>query len=93
MNFCVFSIILDHTSAAEFHIRAKKGDSAVLTCSLPALDDGSSARQHVIEWVRQGYDIPILIQFGVHDPRVHPNYDGETISTDLIDFGIRLKYL
>ncbi|RXN19918.1 turtle -like protein [Labeo rohita] len=66
----------DHTSAAEFHIRAKKGDSAVLTCSLPALDDGSSARQHVIEWVRQGYDIPILIQFGVHDPRVHPNYDG-----------------
>ncbi|XP_050976391.1 protein turtle homolog A isoform X2 [Labeo rohita] len=68
--------LFNHTSAAEFHIRAKKGDSAVLTCSLPALDDGSSARQHVIEWVRQGYDIPILIQFGVHDPRVHPNYDG-----------------
>uniref|UniRef100_A0A672LWN6 Immunoglobulin superfamily, member 9a n=1 Tax=Sinocyclocheilus grahami TaxID=75366 RepID=A0A672LWN6_SINGR len=59
------------------HVRAKKGDTAVLTCSLPALDEGSSAPQHVIEWVRQGYDIPILIQFGVHDPRVHPNYDGE----------------
>uniref|UniRef100_A0A673KR91 Protein turtle homolog A-like n=1 Tax=Sinocyclocheilus rhinocerous TaxID=307959 RepID=A0A673KR91_9TELE len=58
------------------HVRAKKGDTAVLTCSLPALDEGSSAPQHVIEWVRQGYDIPILIQFGVHDPRVHPNYDG-----------------
>uniref|UniRef100_A0A671QVE6 Protein turtle homolog A-like n=1 Tax=Sinocyclocheilus anshuiensis TaxID=1608454 RepID=A0A671QVE6_9TELE len=58
------------------HVRAKKGDTAVLTCSLPALDEGSSAPQHVIEWVRQGYDIPILIQFGVHEPRVHPNYDG-----------------
>uniref|UniRef100_A0A8C1ARX6 Immunoglobulin superfamily, member 9a n=1 Tax=Cyprinus carpio carpio TaxID=630221 RepID=A0A8C1ARX6_CYPCA len=68
--------LFNHTSAAEVHVRAKKGDTAVLTCSLPALDEGSSAPQHVIEWVRQGYDIPILIQFGVHDPRVHPNYDG-----------------
>ncbi|XP_073686216.1 protein turtle homolog A isoform X2 [Garra rufa] len=68
--------LFNHTNAAEVNVRAKKGDSAVLTCSLPGLDEGSSARQHVIEWVRQGYDIPILIQFGVHDPRVHPNYDG-----------------
>uniref|UniRef100_A0A671RLK1 Protein turtle homolog A-like n=1 Tax=Sinocyclocheilus anshuiensis TaxID=1608454 RepID=A0A671RLK1_9TELE len=65
-----------HSHEPEVHVRAKKGDTAVLTCSLPALDEGSSAPQHVIEWVRQGYDIPILIQFGVHDPRVHPNYDG-----------------
>ncbi|XP_026075436.1 protein turtle homolog A-like isoform X1 [Carassius auratus] len=68
--------LFNHTSAAEVHVRAKKGDTAVLTCSLPALDEGSSAPQHVIEWVRQDYDIPILIQFGVHDPRVHPSYDG-----------------
>ncbi|KTG39989.1 hypothetical protein cypCar_00013211 [Cyprinus carpio] len=68
--------LFNHTSAAEIHVRAKKGDTAVLTCSLPALDEGSSAPQHVIEWVRQDYDIPILIQFGVHNPRVHPNYDG-----------------
>ncbi|XP_059394669.1 protein turtle homolog A-like isoform X2 [Carassius carassius] len=68
--------LFNHTSAAEVQVHAKKGDTAVLTCSLPALDEGRSAPQHVIEWVRQGYDIPILIQFGVHDPRVHPNYDG-----------------
>ncbi|XP_043106664.1 protein turtle homolog A isoform X2 [Puntigrus tetrazona] len=68
--------LFSHTRAGETQVRAKKGDTAVLTCSLPALDEGSSAPQHVIEWVRQGYDIPILIQFGVHDPRVHPSYDG-----------------
>ncbi len=75
-------IILDNSSAAEVQVRAKKGDTAVLTCSLPAQDEGSSAPQHVIEWVRQDYDIPILIQFGVHDPRVHPNYDGECLDAE-----------
>ncbi|XP_056109232.1 protein turtle homolog A isoform X1 [Rhinichthys klamathensis goyatoka] len=65
-----------HTSAAEAHVRAKKGDTAVLTCSLPAPDKGSTAPQHVIEWVRQDYDIPILMHFGVNNLRVHPNYDG-----------------
>ncbi|KAK7125952.1 hypothetical protein R3I93_021358 [Phoxinus phoxinus] len=65
-----------HTSAAEAHVRAKKGDTAVLTCSLPAPDKGSTAPQHVIEWVRQDYDIPILMHFGVNNLRVHPSYDG-----------------
>ncbi|XP_067254183.1 protein turtle homolog A isoform X2 [Chanodichthys erythropterus] len=65
-----------HTSAAEAHVRAKKGDTAVLTCSLPSPDKGSTAPQHVVEWVRQGYDIPILMHFGVNNLRVHPNYDG-----------------
>lgn len=65
-----------HTSAAEAHIRAKKGGTAVLTCSLPAPDKGSTAPQHVIEWVRQDYDIPILMHFGVNNLRVHPSYDG-----------------
>ncbi|XP_067289830.1 protein turtle homolog A [Pseudorasbora parva] len=71
----VLSLFIN-TSAAEAHIRAKKGDTAVLTCSLPDPDKGSTAPQHVIEWVRQGYDIPILMHFGVNNLRVHPNYDG-----------------
>uniref|UniRef100_A0A8C2JZX7 Immunoglobulin superfamily, member 9a n=1 Tax=Cyprinus carpio TaxID=7962 RepID=A0A8C2JZX7_CYPCA len=75
-KMCFLCLLLVQFCAAEIHVRAKKGDTAVLTCSLPALDEGSSAPQHVIEWVRQDYDIPILIQFGVHNPRVHPNYDG-----------------
>ncbi|XP_051972038.1 protein turtle homolog A-like [Xyrauchen texanus] len=69
---CLFNL----TNADEAVVHAKKGDNAVLTCSLPTPDQGSSAPQHVIEWVRQDYDIAILIQFGVHDPRVHPNFDG-----------------
>ncbi|TMS08444.1 Protein turtle-like protein A [Larimichthys crocea] len=31
---------------------------------------------HVVEWVRQGLDIPILIKFGSYAPRVHPQYEG-----------------
>uniref|UniRef100_A0A8C5CCT7 Immunoglobulin superfamily, member 9b n=1 Tax=Gadus morhua TaxID=8049 RepID=A0A8C5CCT7_GADMO len=31
---------------------------------------------HVVEWVRLGYNVPILIKFGVYAPRVHPNYKG-----------------
>lgn len=33
---------------------------------------------HVVEWVRLGFNIPILIKFGVYAPRVHPNYRGKT---------------
>uniref|UniRef100_A0A8C2GIT4 Immunoglobulin superfamily, member 9b n=1 Tax=Cyprinus carpio TaxID=7962 RepID=A0A8C2GIT4_CYPCA len=29
---------------------------------------------HVVEWVRLGYNVPILIKFGNYTPRVHPNY-------------------
>uniref|UniRef100_A0A8C1N1W3 Immunoglobulin superfamily, member 9b n=1 Tax=Cyprinus carpio TaxID=7962 RepID=A0A8C1N1W3_CYPCA len=32
---------------------------------------------HVVEWVRLGYNVPILIKFGNYTPRVHPNYRGE----------------
>uniref|UniRef100_A0AAR2K438 Immunoglobulin superfamily, member 9a n=1 Tax=Pygocentrus nattereri TaxID=42514 RepID=A0AAR2K438_PYGNA len=38
--------------------------------------EGSSAPLHVVEWVRQGYDIPVLIKFGSYAPRVHPSYEG-----------------
>ncbi|XP_060788689.1 protein turtle homolog A-like [Neoarius graeffei] len=31
---------------------------------------------HVVEWVRLGYNVPILIKFGDYTPRVHPNYKG-----------------
>ncbi|XP_051973479.1 protein turtle homolog A-like [Xyrauchen texanus] len=87
---CLFSL----TNATEVIVRAKKGGTAVLMCSLPAPDQGSAAPQHVIEWVRQDYDIAILIQFGVHDPRVHPNYDGRVSlieGTSLQVRGLRLE--
>ncbi|KAI5099498.1 protein turtle-like A, partial [Silurus meridionalis] len=57
-------------------LRVKQGGSALLNCpfSLPARV--FSAPLHVVEWVRQDYDIPILIKFGAHAPRVHPRYEG-----------------
>lgn len=50
-----------------------------LECSFPPSDPAavSSASFHVVEWVRQGLDIPVLIKFGSYAPRVHPQYEGE----------------
>lgn len=42
-----------------------------LDCSLRAPE-----LKHVVEWVRQGMDTPVLMKFGSHAPRVHPKYEG-----------------
>ncbi|XP_076875332.1 protein turtle homolog A isoform X2 [Brachyhypopomus gauderio] len=55
---------------------AKQGSSVLLTCSVGLPPDGPTATLHVVEWVRQGYDTPILIKFGAHAPRIHPHYEG-----------------
>ncbi|CAB1318474.1 unnamed protein product [Coregonus sp. 'balchen'] len=57
-------------------VRAKVGGVVEMECRLPPPDTGASAPLHVVEWVRQGFDIPVLIKFGVYAPRVHPNYEG-----------------
>ncbi|KAK5623484.1 hypothetical protein CRENBAI_013418 [Crenichthys baileyi] len=59
-------------------VHGKVGDSVDLDCSfLPSgPQSGSSASLHVVEWVRQGLDIPVLIKFGSYAPRVHPNFEG-----------------
>uniref|UniRef100_A0A3B4BK78 Immunoglobulin superfamily, member 9a n=1 Tax=Periophthalmus magnuspinnatus TaxID=409849 RepID=A0A3B4BK78_9GOBI len=41
--------------------------------SRPAL---SSDSPYVVEWVRQGLDVPVLINYVHHHPRVHPEYEG-----------------
>ncbi|KAL2099950.1 hypothetical protein ACEWY4_004344 [Coilia grayii] len=61
---------------AEPAVRAKVGSVAVLRCSLAPADVGSASPRHVVEWIRQGFDIPILIKFGAYAPRVHPDYEG-----------------
>ncbi|XP_063065827.1 uncharacterized protein igsf9a [Engraulis encrasicolus] len=77
-------------AAAEPSVRAKLGSVAVLRCSLSPeeveeVEVGTAASPrggpggrggHVVEWVRQGLDIPILIQFGAYAPRLHPDYEG-----------------
>ncbi|XP_062870774.1 protein turtle homolog A [Trichomycterus rosablanca] len=57
-------------------VLVKQGGSATLKCPLTLPVEGSSAPMQVVEWVRQGYDIPILIKFGAHSLRVHPKYEG-----------------
>ncbi|XP_054613252.1 protein turtle homolog A-like isoform X2 [Dunckerocampus dactyliophorus] len=59
-------------------VRAAVRGVVELECRFPPSDsaDVSSGSLHVVEWVRQGLDIPVLIQFGSYTPRVHPQYEG-----------------
>ncbi|XP_076859691.1 uncharacterized protein igsf9b isoform X2 [Brachyhypopomus gauderio] len=61
-------------------VRARLGGTAELDCSLSAPSDGVTTPNlyplHVVEWVRLGYNVPILIKFGGYMPRVHPSYRG-----------------
>ncbi|XP_068168067.1 uncharacterized protein igsf9b isoform X2 [Antennarius striatus] len=66
-------------------VRAREGSSAELSCSLtPSSREDTTPNLfplHVVEWVRLGFNVPILIKFGVYAPRVHPNYKGRVSLT------------
>ncbi|KAG9270632.1 hypothetical protein AMEX_G15603 [Astyanax mexicanus] len=70
---------------AEPVVRGRVGGSAELGCSLTSTADGVTSPNlfplHVVEWVRLGYNVPILIKFGDYTPRVHPNYKGRVSLT------------
>ncbi|XP_040915450.1 protein turtle homolog A isoform X2 [Toxotes jaculatrix] len=72
--FCLFLTV----EGARPEVRGKVGSVVELECSFPPSDPAavSSASLHVVEWVRQGLDIPVLIKFGSYVPRVHPQYEG-----------------
>nr|XP_046230827.1 protein turtle homolog A isoform X2 [Scatophagus argus] len=72
--FCLFWI----TEGSRPEVHGKAGGVVELECSFPPSDPPavSSASLHVVEWIRQGLDIPILIKFGSYLPRVHPQYEG-----------------
>lgn len=63
-------------------VRGKVGGSVELDCKFcpSEPDSGSSSSPYVVEWIRQGLDVPVLMKFGSHAPRVHPNYEGEYLS-------------
>ncbi|XP_029296495.1 protein turtle homolog A [Cottoperca gobio] len=67
-------------------VRAREGGSAELSCNLsPTSKEATTPNLfplHVVEWVRLGYNVPILIKFGVYAPRVHPNYKGRVSLTE-----------
>ncbi|XP_073675992.1 uncharacterized protein igsf9b [Garra rufa] len=66
--------------SAESVVRGRVGGFAELGCSLTPPSEGATTPNlfplHVVEWVRLGYNVPILIKFGGYTPRVHPNYRG-----------------
>ncbi|XP_019131552.2 protein turtle homolog A isoform X2 [Larimichthys crocea] len=66
-------------------VHARVGSSAELSCSLnPTSTEATTPNLfplHVVEWVRLGFNVPILIKFGVYAPRVHPNYKGRVSLT------------
>lgn len=83
----VFSFFLSNTavSAESLHqseVRRRAGAHVELECVFPSNSrmDVTSASLHVVEWVRQGLDVPVLIKFGSYPPRVHPEYEGKRSS-------------
>ncbi|XP_036382069.1 protein turtle homolog A [Megalops cyprinoides] len=95
----VAAVCLLRTSGADSLVRARVGGAAELGCSLtPSLSGAPTTPRlfplHVVEWVRLGYNVPILIKFGVYTPRVHPNYKGRvslTQGASLLVEGLRLE--
>ncbi|XP_029618630.1 protein turtle homolog A [Salmo trutta] len=77
--------LLRTSHGVEAVVRARVGGTAELSCSLTPPSTGAITPNlfplHVVEWVRLGYNVPILIKFGVYAPRVHPNYKGRVSLT------------
>ncbi|XP_061657791.1 protein turtle homolog A [Syngnathoides biaculeatus] len=65
-------------------VGGKVGGVAELTCSAHPSDsvEMSSGSPRMVEWVRQGLDIPVLIKFGSYAPHVHPQYEGRVSLVD-----------
>ncbi|XP_029366269.1 protein turtle homolog A isoform X2 [Echeneis naucrates] len=77
--------LLSVSQGASSVVRAREGGSAELDCNLtPSSKETTTPNLfplHVVEWVRLGYNVPVLIKFGVYAPRVHPNYKGRVSLT------------
>lgn len=73
------------------------GGSAELGCNLaPTYKEATTPNLfplHVVEWVRLGYNVPILIKFGVYAPRVHPNYKGKCHTCVFTDTSVERKQI
>ncbi|XP_034085345.1 LOW QUALITY PROTEIN: protein turtle homolog A-like [Gymnodraco acuticeps] len=76
-------------------VLGKVGGVVELECSFTPSGPATvpSASLHVVEWVRKGLDIPVLIKFGSYAPRLHPQYEGRVSLvrfTDLRVEGLQL---
>ncbi|XP_028852567.1 protein turtle homolog A isoform X2 [Denticeps clupeoides] len=77
--------LLRTSQSAESVVQARVGGVTELGCSLTPPSEGATTPNlfplHVVEWVRLGYNVPVLIKFGVYAPRVHPKYKGRVSLT------------
>ncbi|KAK2837512.1 hypothetical protein Q5P01_014724 [Channa striata] len=85
VTFALAICLLSVSQGLASLVRAREGGSAELGCSFtPTSKEATTPNLfplHVVEWVRLGYSVPILIKFGVYTPRVHPNYKGRVSLT------------
>ncbi|KAJ4926433.1 hypothetical protein JOQ06_008607, partial [Pogonophryne albipinna] len=77
-------LLIDRTVTAEGvnpEVLGKVGGVVELECSFIPSGPATvpSASLHVVEWVRKGLDIPVLIKFGSYAPRLHPQYEGHVL--------------
>lgn len=77
-------VFIGVSQGVESLVRGRVGGSAELGCSFtPTSNEATTPNLfplHVVEWVRLGYNVPVLIKFGVYAPRVHPSYKGKCYS-------------
>ncbi|XP_078017988.1 protein turtle homolog A isoform X1 [Epinephelus lanceolatus] len=87
--FCLFLT----AEGARPEVRGKVGGVVELECSFPPSEPpaASLASLRVVEWVRRGLDIPVLIKFGSYAPRLHPQYEGRVSLVRVTD--LRLEDL
>uniref|UniRef100_A0A3P8UHB0 Immunoglobulin superfamily, member 9a n=1 Tax=Cynoglossus semilaevis TaxID=244447 RepID=A0A3P8UHB0_CYNSE len=71
-------------------VMTRAGAHVELECVFPSNShmDVTSASLHVVEWVRQGLDVPVLIKFGSYPPRVHPEYEGRASLRDVTSLSL-----
>lgn len=75
-TFSAFLLFLS-VPCVRLEVVGKAGGAVELECSFPPSDPAvDSGSPYVVEWVRQGLDIPVLISYGPFPSRVHPQYEG-----------------
>ncbi|KAK5851762.1 hypothetical protein PBY51_023290 [Eleginops maclovinus] len=72
---------------ANLEVLGKVGDVVELECSFTPSGPSTvpTAPRHVVEWVRKGLEIPVLMKFGSHAPRLHPQYEGRVSLVRITD--------
>ncbi|XP_058245896.1 uncharacterized protein igsf9b isoform X3 [Hemibagrus wyckioides] len=93
-----FLYLINPSLSTETVVKGRVGGTVELGCTLTSTSNGVMSPNlfplHVVEWVRLGYNVPILIKFGDYTPRVHPNYKGRvslTRGASLVVDGLTLE--